>query len=133
MRARKITGFHLDGAGHWVAELECGHMQHVRHDPPLVSRPWILTGAGRASRLGEVLQCSDCQDELSELDSLPRPLSVGQVLEIHFPTFTPRITIHPERQLTVEIVAGDNSGFTDTVDYEAVAIRNELIVLSWRE
>src|SRR5438552_13458731 len=30
------------------------------------------------------------------------PLRVGQVLEISFPTFTPRITIHSERELTVE-------------------------------
>ena len=28
---RKITGFHLDEEGYWVAELECGHNQHVRH------------------------------------------------------------------------------------------------------
>src|SRR4051794_14316754 len=49
------------------------------------------------------------------------PLRVGQVLEISFPTFKPRITIHSERELTVEIVAGDNIGFSDTVEYEAVA------------
>jgi hypothetical protein len=35
------------------------------------------------------------------------PLSVGQVLEIRFSTFTPRITIHSERELTVEIIAGE--------------------------
>src|SRR5262249_8363555 len=26
--------------GHWVAELECGHNPHVRHDPPWECRPW---------------------------------------------------------------------------------------------
>jgi hypothetical protein len=31
------------------------------------------------------------------------PLPVGQVLEIRFATFTPRITIHSERALPVEI------------------------------
>jgi len=46
------------------------------------------------------------------------PLPVGQVLEISFATFTPRITIHSERELTVEIAAGDNIGFSDTVEYE---------------
>jgi len=61
------------------------------------------------------------------------PLGVGQVLEISFSTFTPRITVHSERELTVEIVAGDNIGFSDTVEYEAVAVRDGLIVLSWRE
>jgi hypothetical protein len=44
-------------------------------------------------------------------------LRVGQVLEISFPAFTPRITVHSERELTVEIVAGDNSGFSDTIEY----------------
>jgi len=61
------------------------------------------------------------------------PLRVGQVLEIEFATFTPRITVRSERQLTVEIVAGDNVGFSDTVEYEAIALRHGLIVLSWRE
>ncbi len=61
------------------------------------------------------------------------PLRVGQVLEISFPTFTPRITIHSERELTVEIVAGDNIGFSDTVEYEAVAVRDGLVILSWQE
>ena len=61
------------------------------------------------------------------------PLRVGQVLEISFPTFTPRITIHSDRELTVEIVAGDNIGFSDTVEYEAVAVRDGLVILSWRE
>src|SRR4051812_28111299 len=60
-------------------------------------------------------------------------LQVGQVFEITFPTFTPQITIHSERELTVEIIAGDNIGFSDTVEYEAVAIRDGLVVLSWQE
>ena len=29
-----IIGFHLDEEQHWVAELACGHGQHVRHTPP---------------------------------------------------------------------------------------------------
>jgi hypothetical protein len=59
------------------------------------------------------------------------PLAVGQVIEIHFPTFTPRITIRSERQLTVEIVVGDP--FNDTVEYEAVVVREYLVMLSWQE
>lgn len=67
--------------------------------------------------------------------SLPveSPLSSDQVLEIAFPTFTPRITIHSECELTVEVIAGENAGFVDTVKYEAVAVRDRLVVLSWRE
>ena len=58
---RRITGFHPDGEGHWVAELECGHGQHVRHDPPFVWREWVLTEDGRAKRLGTELECPTCE------------------------------------------------------------------------
>ena len=61
------------------------------------------------------------------------PLPAGHVLEISFATFTPRITVHSERQLTVEIIAGDGVGFSDTVEYEAVAVRDGVVVLSWQE
>ena len=56
-----ITGFHTDEEGHWVAELECGHYQHVRHDPPLTERAWVLTEEGRASRIGQALRCLKCE------------------------------------------------------------------------
>jgi hypothetical protein len=66
--------------------------------------------------------------------SQPTPaLPIGQVLEISFAAFTPRITIHSERELTVEIIAGDGIGFADTVEYEAVAARDGLVILSWQE
>jgi hypothetical protein len=61
------------------------------------------------------------------------PLTVGQVLEITFPTFTPRISIRSDRELTVEIIKGDGVGFSDTVAYEAVAVRDDLIFLTWQE
>lgn len=61
------------------------------------------------------------------------PLHVGQVLEITFAAFTPRITIRSERELSVEIVAGDNAGFSDTIEYEAAVVRDGLVVLSWQE
>ncbi|MFY9620557.1 MAG: DUF3565 domain-containing protein [Pyrinomonadaceae bacterium] len=60
---RRIIGFETDGEGHWRAELDCGHFQHVRHDPPLSSRVWVLTEAGRASRLGFELDCKRCDEE----------------------------------------------------------------------
>lgn len=60
-------------------------------------------------------------------------LSVGQVFEIAFPNFIPRITINSERELTVKIVSGDNAGFTDTVEYESIEIREGLVILSWQE
>ena len=55
-----ISGYHLDEEDHWVAELACGHNQHVRHDPPLVSRPWVVTQAGRDAMLGYELDCKKC-------------------------------------------------------------------------
>ena len=57
---RRITGFHLDEDNDWVAELECGHVQHVRHNPPWISRPWVATPEGRASMLGQLLACKKC-------------------------------------------------------------------------
>lgn len=57
---RKITGFHQDEQGDWVAELECGHGQHVRHKPPWQERPWVVTAAGRQGRLGLTLLCVKC-------------------------------------------------------------------------
>jgi hypothetical protein len=57
---RRIVGFHRDEEGHWVAELECGHAQHVRHNPPWVNRPWVTTPQGRAAALGECLNCKHC-------------------------------------------------------------------------
>ena len=57
---RKITGYHVDGEGDWVAELSCGHNQHVRHRPPFQLRPWVQDAAGRAARLGSALDCPLC-------------------------------------------------------------------------
>jgi len=69
-----------------------------------------------------------------EMSSLPISwLRVDQVFEIAFAAFTPRITIRSERELSVEIVAGDNAGFSDTVEYEAVIVRDGLVILSWQE
>lgn len=58
---RSIVGFHLDEESHWVAELSCGHTQHVRHDPPLAERPWVLDAATRNARLGMPIDCPLCE------------------------------------------------------------------------
>ena len=57
---RTITGFRLDELRDWVAELDCGHGQHVRHRPPFVNRPWVVTESGRESMLGAALDCVRC-------------------------------------------------------------------------
>ena len=58
-----IVGFHLDKENHWVAELTCGHGQHVRHDPPWQNRPWVLTEQGRREKLVAMLECKKCEEE----------------------------------------------------------------------
>lgn len=67
---RPIRSFEQDAEGDWVARLSCGHPQHTRHNPPFAERAWVLDEAGRASRVGSLLDCflcdraelpSDCQ------------------------------------------------------------------------
>jgi len=57
----KIVGFHKDDENDWVAELECHHGQHVRHQPPFFNRPWVKTTKGRKDKIGETLNCLKCQ------------------------------------------------------------------------
>ena len=45
---RRIAGFHVDGEGDWVADLDCGHTRHVRHRPPFFNRPWVVDPEQRA-------------------------------------------------------------------------------------
>lgn len=65
MTSQPIIGFHQDDEGHWVAELACGHTQHVRHTPPWQSRPWTQTAEGRANRLGHTLPCTLCEQAVN--------------------------------------------------------------------
>jgi hypothetical protein len=58
-----ITGFHQDDQGDWVAELACGHQQHVRHRPPWILHPWVTTPEGRQARIGQALVCPFCDRE----------------------------------------------------------------------
>ena len=59
---QSIVGYHKDDEGYWVAELDCGHFQHVRHNPPMVSRLWVLTDKGREDMLGYQLKCKKCDE-----------------------------------------------------------------------
>ncbi len=43
-----------------MAELSCGHGQHVRHRPPFQLRQWVLSTDTRAARIGEPLDCPLC-------------------------------------------------------------------------
>lgn len=55
-----ISGYHRDDEAHWVAQLACGHNQHVRNDPPWQNRPWVTSVAGRTRMLGLQLECKKC-------------------------------------------------------------------------
>lgn len=55
-----IVGYHKDDEDHWVAQLQCGHNQHVRHEAPWMERPWVLTDEGRTSMVGTELACVKC-------------------------------------------------------------------------
>ena len=59
----RIVGYLQDEIGDWVAKLECQHNQHIRHNPPLVSRPWVLTMAGRREFIGAELNCKKCDED----------------------------------------------------------------------
>ena len=63
---QNIVTYHKDDENYWVAELVCGHFQHVRHNPPMVSRPWVLTVKGRDSMLGYELECKKCDEGAPE-------------------------------------------------------------------
>ncbi|ACA84999.1 MULTISPECIES: DUF3565 domain-containing protein [Shewanella] len=57
---QSIVSYLKDDENHWVAILQCGHYQHVRHTPPWVNRPWVITAQGRKSMLGYKLNCKKC-------------------------------------------------------------------------
>jgi len=57
---RAISGYHRDNEGDWVAQLSCGHGQHIRHRPPFQLREWVLDAEMRNARLGTPLSCPLC-------------------------------------------------------------------------
>jgi hypothetical protein len=60
---RKIVDFRLDETCEWVAYLQCGHRQLVRHNPPWTHRHWVTTAQGRCEHLGKELECLACKLE----------------------------------------------------------------------
>jgi hypothetical protein len=64
-----LIGFRQDEDGHWVALLSCGHTQHLRHQPPWQSRPWVLDPQQRLQKIGTRFRCGWCANATDD-DSL---------------------------------------------------------------
>nr|WP_262383498.1 DUF3565 domain-containing protein [Pseudomonas rhodesiae] len=58
--ASYIVALHQDDSAHWVAELSCGHTQHLRHQPPWQSRAWVLDPQQRSEKIGQRFACGWC-------------------------------------------------------------------------
>ena len=76
---RRIVGYSVDEAGERIAILDCGHPQHIRHNPPFVNRPWTLTEEGREAMLGQTLNCTRC-DERAGADDDWFALALGDAM-----------------------------------------------------
>ena len=55
-----------------MADLECGHTRHVRHDPPWTLRPWVMSEECRKQFIGHKLGCVKCEP-LSAEETARRP------------------------------------------------------------
>lgn len=91
---RPIIGYHQDEESHWVAQLACGHNQHVRHTPPWVVRDWVTHLESRMAHLGQQLNCVKCEQhapvddrplmgELGQPNSYSLAQALGNILNAH--------------------------------------------------
>ncbi|MGH8176993.1 MAG: DUF3565 domain-containing protein, partial [Steroidobacter sp.] len=65
---RRIVDYAMDPGGERIAILDCGHPQHIRHNPPFINRAWTLTQEGRNGMLGQSLNCVRCDEAASATD-----------------------------------------------------------------
>jgi len=57
---KAIISFHLDRFQEWTADLECGHVVEMRHNPPYQKCKWIGTAKGRQEHIGDTQECIYC-------------------------------------------------------------------------
>lgn len=119
---RKITGYHLDDENHWVAELACFHGQHQRHNPPMISRPWVMTGEGRKARIGTTLNCLRCDRR-----ELPEGLTPGHAaIEVNADTQSAndlQARLNPVKQWTlIRVISGSLNLVDGLYDNQPVTI-----------
>jgi len=111
---QKIIGFDQDELGDWRAILACGHRQHVRHNPPFVNRPWVLTEDGRRRFLGAPLECVKCDDGEPVGDGIVS----AAALEAAYARFAAELNGYIRRR------APDEATAADTLRRALVAIDN---------
>jgi tellurite resistance-related uncharacterized protein len=133
---RPVTGFHQDDEGDWVAELDCLHAQHARHDPPIWPRPWVLTAEGRRGHLGTLHDCPGCdRAELPDglrlartagpfdADTMPRALQAAHVVargtwgRLRVLDGSVRFAMSTEPPVDDVLVAGDEQPIPPGVEY----------------
>jgi len=116
----KITGYHRDLEDHWVAELDCGHNQHVRHNPPMESRPWVTSADGRNQFLGQKLNCILCDERENGSGGKVMGLYLGAVGKYH----GPRPVSDSEKELSkgnwIDVQLGDDLPVKDRVWESAI-------------
>ena len=66
---RAIVGFRQDEGGTWIADLACGHSQHIRHSPPFKLAPWVLDDSERNARIGQDIECRLCDQPAPDADA----------------------------------------------------------------
>lgn len=82
---QRIEDYRCDEEGHWVALLDCGHPQHLRHKAPFENRPWVLTAEGREANKGAILNCVRC-DAFEHPEGLVRYKQTPIFTETTIPT-----------------------------------------------
>ncbi|MEH6466245.1 MAG: DUF3565 domain-containing protein [Porticoccus sp.] len=75
---RAIENFHLDRFQEWVADLECGHVVTMRHNPPYQECKWIGTAKGRQAHIGDIQECVNC-----DMPVLPENLDLLEVSPVY--------------------------------------------------
>ena len=136
---KKIVGFHVDELGDWVADLECGHAQHVRHNPPWINRPWVLERAGREGSLGMLLDCLKCnmptipvsarQIDCSEILDLQALVSHYTEVQKNDGDYWIKVVVS-EGELVYQQVADKTTGYVIDQAFSAVIAPGEMFALS---
>jgi hypothetical protein len=68
----RSSASHLDARGEWVAELTCGHQQHVRHQPPFPPSTVGLRGRGSTTTPWNGARMPALRSERARTDAICR-------------------------------------------------------------